>query len=173
MPMSSIVRSEVEQMDNEINVRSTRARARKREKISNASVHSFSHTLSIELTLSSCIACRNSKTRCSGRHPCERCIRRKETCVFEEKEKKVAVSVEYVIVPDRLNLPKTDGLSYLDQLHARIESLEAQSRSVQGLNSTTEVLSSGSVQLNARYPSRNPPQSPLGETRTPSVCITS
>ncbi|VTT59780.1 unnamed protein product [Fusarium fujikuroi] len=93
MPMSSIVRSEVEQMDNEINVRSTRARARKREKISNA---------------------------------------------------------------------------YLDQLHARIESLEAQSRSVQGLNSTTEALSSGSVQLNARYPSINPPQSPLGETRTPS-----
>ncbi|CCT64208.1 related to positive activator of transcription [Fusarium fujikuroi IMI 58289] len=132
--MSSIVRSEVEQMDNEINVRSTRARARKREKISNA-----------------CIACRNSKTRCSGRHPCERCIRRNETCVFEEKEKKVAVSVDY-----------------LDQLHARIESLEAQSRSVQGLNSTTEALSSGSMQLNARYPSINPPQSPLGETRTPS-----
>ncbi|KAF5704437.1 transcription activator [Fusarium globosum] len=93
MPMSSIVRSEVKQMDNEINVPSTRARTRKREKISNA---------------------------------------------------------------------------YLDQLHARIESLEAQSRSVQGLNSTTEALSSGSVQLNARYPSRNPPQSPLGETRTPS-----
>ncbi|KAG5759243.1 hypothetical protein H9Q72_012631 [Fusarium xylarioides] len=80
-------------MDNEINVRSTRARARKREKISNA---------------------------------------------------------------------------YLDQLHARIESLETQSRSVQGLNSNTEALSSGSVQLNARYLSRNPPQSPLGETRTPS-----
>ncbi|KAJ4138910.1 hypothetical protein NW765_002806 [Fusarium oxysporum] len=121
-------------MDNEINVRSTRTRARKREKISNA-----------------CIGCRNSKTRCSGRHPCERCIRRKETCVFEEKEKKVAVSVDY-----------------LDQLHARIESLEAQSRSVQGLDSNTEALSSSSVQLNARPSLRNPPDSPLNETGTPS-----
>ncbi|KAF5716750.1 BRT1 down-regulated by mating factor B [Fusarium mundagurra] len=99
-------------MDNEINVRSTRSRARKREKISNV---------------------------------------RKETCVFEEKEKKAAIPIDY-----------------LDQLHARIESLEAQSRSVRGLDSNTEALSSGSVQLSARYSSRNPPQSPLGETRTPS-----
>ncbi|KAF5603647.1 positive activator of transcription [Fusarium subglutinans] len=91
-------------MDNEINARSTRARARKREKISNA----------------------------------------------------------------QANLVKTDGLSYLDQLHARIESLEAQSRSVQGVGSNTEALSSGPVQLNARYSSRNPPTSPLGETRTSS-----
>lgn len=71
-----------------------------------------------------------------------------------------------------MNLAKTDGLSYLDQLHARIESLEAQSRSVQGLESNTEALSSESVQLNARHSSRNPPQSPLGENRTSAVCIT-
>ncbi|RFN49243.1 hypothetical protein FIE12Z_6464 [Fusarium flagelliforme] len=65
----------------QLNVRSTRARARKREKISNA---------------------------------------RKETCTFEEKEKKAAVSVQY-----------------LDQLHARIESLEAQLLSSKGADADT------------------------------------
>lgn len=81
----------------QLNVRSNRARARKREKISNALVEIIRDIESRIDIIFSCISCRNSKARCSGRHPCERCIRRKETCTFEEKEKRAAVSVQYVI----------------------------------------------------------------------------
>ncbi|KAM0420771.1 hypothetical protein ACHAPT_011432 [Fusarium lateritium] len=79
-------------MEYEIRARSPSSIRRRRKKISNA-----------------CIGCRNRKTRCSGRNPCEKCVSRKETCVFEEKERKAAVSV-----------------NYLDKLHARIKALEAQ-----------------------------------------------
>ncbi|RBR23176.1 uncharacterized protein FIESC28_04031 [Fusarium coffeatum] len=107
-----------------LNVRSTRARARKREKISNA------------------------KARCSGRHPCERCIRRKETCTFEEKEKKAAVSVQY-----------------LDQLHARIESLEAQLLSSKGADADTgaHVATPSPRGQTSRLASSVASQSPLDE----------
>ncbi|WZH41477.1 fungal-specific transcription factor domain-containing protein [Fusarium acuminatum] len=117
-------------MDNEINVRSTRAQVRRREKINNA-----------------CISCRNSKARCSGKHPCDRCIRRKETCVFEEKEKKAAVSV-----------------NYLDQLHARIELLEAQLQSQSARDKTPDA-GSNSVQLEHQEipsPSRGSSEGPSG-----------
>ncbi|KAM6532860.1 hypothetical protein FALCPG4_005906 [Fusarium falciforme] len=84
-------------MEDEIRVQSPSSIRRRRRKISNA-----------------CIGCRNRKSRCSGRNPCERCVSRKVPCVFEEKEAKATVSVEY-----------------LDGLHARIKALEAQLQDTQ------------------------------------------
>ncbi|VZH98670.1 unnamed protein product [Fusarium fujikuroi] len=79
-------------MDNEMNTQSPQPNVRQRKKILNA-----------------CVSCRNRKLRCSGRDPCERCVSRKEPCVYEEKERRVTVSADY-----------------LDQLHAHVRSLEAQ-----------------------------------------------
>ncbi|CAG7566312.1 unnamed protein product [Fusarium equiseti] len=99
----------------QLNVRSTRARARKREKISNA---------------------------------------RKETCTFEEKEKKAAVPVQY-----------------LDQLHARIESLEAQLLSSKGADADTgvNIATPSPRSQTPRLASRVASQSPLNDDRDASL----
>ncbi|KAL6416067.1 hypothetical protein AUP68_00278 [Ilyonectria robusta] len=47
-------------------------------------------------TSNACIGCRNRKSRCSGRKPCEKCVGRKEPCVYEERERKAAVPVTYI-----------------------------------------------------------------------------
>ncbi|KAB8201015.1 hypothetical protein BDV34DRAFT_180103 [Aspergillus parasiticus] len=43
-------------------------------------------------TAIACIACRQSKVKCSGDEPCANCIRRSLTCQFSEANSKVLVS---------------------------------------------------------------------------------
>ncbi|KAI8724101.1 Zn(2)-C6 fungal-type domain-containing protein [Fusarium sp. LHS14.1] len=130
-------------MEDEIRVQSPSSVRRRRRKISNA-----------------CIACRNRKSRCSGRNPCERCVSRKVPCVFEEKEAKATVSVEY-----------------LDGLHAQIKALETQLQDTQ--SSRTERQSSvhgdaekqGSPDLSFENPLPDPemppPASPVSHSQVP------
>ncbi|WAO90164.1 Zn(2)-C6 fungal-type domain-containing protein [Fusarium falciforme] len=119
-------------MEDEINVHSPRPTTRQRKKISNA-----------------CIGCRNRKTRCSGRHPCERCVSRKETCAYEEKERKAAVPVDY-----------------LDRLHARIKSLETQLQEARNL--PADGSSSHRDDQENRHPSRDSSEDLQGNPERPT-----
>ncbi|KAE8139721.1 hypothetical protein BDV38DRAFT_241088 [Aspergillus pseudotamarii] len=48
-------------------------------------------------TAIACIACRQSKVKCSGDEPCANCIRRSLTCQFSEANSKVLVSERLVV----------------------------------------------------------------------------
>lgn len=53
--------------------------------------------LSLALTVSnSCNACRQSKIKCSGKHPCQSCQRRSVRCHFTDTGQKVVVSGKYL-----------------------------------------------------------------------------
>ncbi|KAH7176872.1 hypothetical protein EDB81DRAFT_773708 [Dactylonectria macrodidyma] len=120
-------------MDNETNVQSPQSSARQRKKILNA-----------------CISCRNRKLRCSGRHPCERCTSRKEICTYEEKERKVTVSADY-----------------LDQLRARVKSLETQLQASQ--NPCADVSSPNQDDVNRQNVARTTPETPHVNFEEPAL----
>ncbi|KAL1303722.1 hypothetical protein AAFC00_007069 [Neodothiora populina] len=43
-----------------------------------------------------CVRCRTRKIKCTGRHPCEKCVARDVPCIFEEKEKRVVVTQGFI-----------------------------------------------------------------------------
>ncbi|KAH7052257.1 fungal-specific transcription factor domain-containing protein [Macrophomina phaseolina] len=47
-------------------------------------------------TTNACLLCRKRKVRCSGREPCENCIRHSVDCQFETESRKVVVSETYL-----------------------------------------------------------------------------
>ncbi|RDW67041.1 hypothetical protein BP5796_09790 [Coleophoma crateriformis] len=47
-------------------------------------------------TLNACQRCRNRKIKCSGQHPCQHCMAKSLTCVFEDRPKKLVVSEDYL-----------------------------------------------------------------------------
>lgn len=47
-------------------------------------------------TTNACLLCRKRKVRCSGRDPCENCIRHSVECQFESESRKVVVSENYL-----------------------------------------------------------------------------
>ncbi|KAH7310012.1 fungal-specific transcription factor domain-containing protein [Rhexocercosporidium sp. MPI-PUGE-AT-0058] len=47
-------------------------------------------------TLNACLRCRTRKIKCSGYQPCQHCLSQKRDCVFDEKQKKVVVTAEYL-----------------------------------------------------------------------------
>ncbi|PVH75748.1 hypothetical protein DL98DRAFT_592883 [Cadophora sp. DSE1049] len=47
-------------------------------------------------TLNACQRCRTRKIKCSGHHPCQHCLSQKRDCVFDEKQKKIVVTAEYL-----------------------------------------------------------------------------
>ncbi|KAH7142883.1 hypothetical protein B0J13DRAFT_636646 [Dactylonectria estremocensis] len=124
-------------MDNETNVQSPQSSARQRKKILNA-----------------CISCRNRKLRCSGRHPCERCTSRKEICMYEEKERRVTVSADY-----------------LDQLQARVRSLETQLQASQ--NPCADVSSPNQDHGNRQNTARTTPETPPVNFEDPVLHVAS
>lgn len=48
------------------------------------------------LTACRCKQCRTAKIKCSGSHPCERCTRRRDTCVFPTDEPHVSIPERYL-----------------------------------------------------------------------------
>lgn len=47
-------------------------------------------------TLNACQRCRTRKIKCSGHYPCQHCLSQRRECVFEEKQKKIVVTAEYL-----------------------------------------------------------------------------
>lgn len=64
-----------------------------------------------------CIACRQSKIKCSGDEPCSNCRRRSVNCQFSETNHKVLVSEKFVwSTPLILRVQLTAGIRYLRDL---------------------------------------------------------
>ncbi|KAK0101163.1 hypothetical protein ONS95_012857 [Cadophora gregata] len=47
-------------------------------------------------TLNACQRCRSRKIKCSGHHPCQHCLSQRRDCVFDEIQKKVIVTAQYL-----------------------------------------------------------------------------
>ncbi|KAH6715061.1 fungal-specific transcription factor domain-containing protein [Leptodontidium sp. MPI-SDFR-AT-0119] len=47
-------------------------------------------------TLNACQRCRTRKIKCTGHQPCQHCLSQRRECVFDEKQKKVVVTAEYL-----------------------------------------------------------------------------
>ncbi|KAI1204694.1 uncharacterized protein F4807DRAFT_446372 [Annulohypoxylon truncatum] len=83
-------------------------------------------------TANACIACRQSKIKCSGNEPCQNCKRRSVQCHFTETGVKVVVSEKYLQqlkrqAEEHTRSPSASNLESPDQGEGRARSPDAQS----------------------------------------------
>ncbi|KAF5003856.1 hypothetical protein FDECE_9621, partial [Fusarium decemcellulare] len=132
-------------------------------------------------TANACIACRQSKIKCSGDDPCQNCQRRAVQCRFTEGGTKVMVSEKYLQdlqkqVEEHRRSPST---SNLDSQKGPGETPYRSSPSVQAQSVTGQQyrspLDAPSVQTQTSHPYCSPPvsQSQLGDQFSPGLKRTS
>lgn len=108
------------------------------------------------LTSHRCVACRQSKIKCSGNEPCANCERRAIRCRFTEGSSKVVVTERFVCILLWTGTQRSNGWDrYLQQLRRQARE---QQQSFCGTKRSADMAFGPAVEKDQVYPGdANPP----------------